>query len=318
MRDAGRRHGFETDTPREVVRVAGAFFMRTHAWFGKSFSWFDIQYRGTFDFYEACNSIAAMRYESREGLGKMVVAKPDHLAVKTVIELERPFLVTEFRRARKLLEMCRDELSLLTDSRYVWGLGRVVNDLYFPAKAEVMTVHFLGQSRWRLAHKELELMDVQFGEPKLPKSSIDLCEVKDKISGKFPSLQSGAADALARIVSYAIEADHGTMLVVSSRAAEQAAELSGPNRGIKPFDPDESTIEAASAIDGAIMVDLEGKCHGIGVILDGLAGDGENPARGARYNSAVRFLRAHQDSLIVVVSEDRSVDIITCDSPVMK
>src|SRR5207253_619759 len=138
MKDPGRRHGFETDSAREVVRVAGAFFMRTHASFGKSFSWLDIQTRGTLDFYEACNSIAAMRYESREGLGTIVVAKPDHIAVKTVIELDKPFLVTEFRRARKLLEMCHGELSVLTDSRYVWGLGRIIDDLHLTRNADVL------------------------------------------------------------------------------------------------------------------------------------------------------------------------------------
>ncbi len=315
MKDAGRRHGFETDSARELVRVAGAFFMRTHAWFGKSFSWLDIQTRGTLDFYEACNSIGAMRYESREGLGTIIIANRDHLAVRTMIELEQPFLVTEFRRVRKLLEMCRGKLSVLTDSRYVWGLGKIVEDLHFTTNAEVLTVRFLGQSHWRLGYRKDDLMDVQYGEPKLPQPPADLDDVKAKLNCKFPSLPPGAADALVKLVSYAVEAEHGTMLVVSGNAAQQAADLTKPNRGIKPFDPDEETITAASAIDGAIMVDLEGKCHGIGVILDGLAGDGENPARGARYNSAVRYLRGHQDSLIVVVSEDRTVDIITQTPP---
>ena len=158
-------------------------------------------------------------------------------------------------------------------------------------------------------------MDVQYGEPKLPQPPADLDDVKAKLNGKFPSLPPGADHALVKLVSYAVEAEHGTMLVVSRNAAQQAADLTKPNRGIKPFDPDEGTITAASVIDGAIMVDLEGKCHGIGVILDGLAGDGENPARGARYNSAIRYLRGHQDSLIVVVSEDRTVDIVTQTPP---
>ncbi len=84
---------------------------------------------------------------------------------------------------------------------------------------------------------------------------------------------------------------------------------SGPSheihKGIKPFTPNETTIAAASAIDGGTLVDLEGSCHGIGIFLDGEAGDGENPARGARYNSAIRYLRKHPDSLIAVVSEDK-------------
>jgi len=310
MKDAGRRHGFETDSAREVIRVAGAFFMRTHAWFGKSFSWLDIQVRGTLDFYQACNSIAAMRYENREGFGTIIVAKRDHVAIETVIELDKPFLVTEFRRARKLLETCRGELSVLTDSRYMWGLGRIISDLHLTRNADILTVHILGQSHWRLAYRKDDLMDVLYGEPRLPQPPADLNEVKAKITNKFPSLRPGAADTLVKLVSFAVKSEHGTMVVISERAAEQAARLTKPNRGIKPFDPDEATITAASAIDGAILVDLVGKCYGIGVILDGLAGDGENSARGARYNSAVRYLQGNPDSLIVVVSEDRTVDTI--------
>jgi hypothetical protein len=257
-----------------------------------------------------------MRYESREGLGAILIAKPDHLAITTVIQLEQPFLVTEFRRVRKLLEMCRGELSVLTDSRYVWGLGNVVKNLYFPATAEVRRVRFRSHGPWQLTHLDLDLMDVPYGEPTLPQPPADVNAVKAQITGKFPSVQPGAADALVNLVSFAVEAKHGTMLVISGHAAEEAARLTKPKRGVRPFAPDEATIAAAAAIDGAIMIDLEGMAHGIGVILDGLAGDSENPARGARYNSAIRYLHGHQDSLIVVVSEDGMVDIVTLPTPV--
>src|SRR5438093_663242 len=75
--------------------------------------------------------------------------------------------------------------------------------------------------------------------------------------------------------------------------------------------PGQAIEDDTDAVALSLKIDHDGKCHGIGVILDGLAGDGENPARGARYNSAVRYLRRNPDSLIVVVSEDRTVDTIT-------
>jgi DisA bacterial checkpoint controller nucleotide-binding len=112
-----------------------------------------------------------------------------------------------------------------------------------------------------------------------------------------------------------MKAEHGTMLIVSANAATEAARLTKSTRGIKPFTPTEPTIVAASAIDGGILVDLAGVCHGIGIILDGEAGDGENPARGARYNSASRYLRKHPESLIAVVSEDKTVDIVMYTPP---
>ena len=45
-----------------------------------------------------------------------------------------------------------------------------------------------------------------------------------------------------------------------------------------------------TGIDGAVLVDPNGYCHAIGVILDGLATAQGNPARGARFNSALRYV----------------------------
>lgn len=121
--DAGRRFKFESDSAREMVRVAGAIFLQTHALFDKGFSLQELMARSIADFFEVCNAIAGMRYESREGFNSMVIAKPGHLAAGTVIELQEPFPVTEIRRVRKFLEMCQGELSLLTDSNR-FGVGR--------------------------------------------------------------------------------------------------------------------------------------------------------------------------------------------------
>jgi hypothetical protein len=46
------------------------------------------------------------------------------------------------------------------------------------------------------------------------------------------------------------------------------------------------------------------------VILDGDAGGDGDPARGARHNSAVRYLRAATEpTVIVIVSEDGGIDV---------
>lgn len=77
-----------------------------------------------------------------------------------------------------------------------------------------------------------------------------------------------------------------------------------------PFTPDGDKLGAAASIDGAIMLDLDGTCHGVGLILDGLAGGGENPARGARYNSVVRYTRGRNDCLGIVLSIDDVANIL--------
>jgi DisA bacterial checkpoint controller nucleotide-binding len=66
-----------------------------------------------------------------------------------------------------------------------------------------------------------------------------------------------------------------------------------------------------TGIDGAVLVDPSGFCHGIGVILDGTATSVGDRARGARYNSALKYLASWQDTptVILIVSEDGMIDL---------
>ena len=66
------------------------------------------------------------------------------------------------------------------------------------------------------------------------------------------------------------------------------------------------------ALDGAVMLGPNGQCHAFGVILDGeaIVGKGD-PARGSRYNSAVRYQRTKAlESMLVVISDDGTVDLV--------
>jgi hypothetical protein len=63
-------------------------------------------------------------------------------------------------------------------------------------------------------------------------------------------------------------------------------------------------------IDGAIHITSDLCIHGFGCLLDGKSISWENMARGARYNSALRFSADHTRVIVVVVSADRPVSII--------
>ena len=79
---------------------------------------------------------------------------------------------------------------------------------------------------------------------------------------------------------------------------------------IEPILLTQQNVEQAAAIDGAILIDVDGYCHGIGVILDGEVRVRGNPARGARFNTALRYANAQNEGrLVVVVSEDGHVDL---------
>ena len=72
-------------------------------------------------------------------------------------------------------------------------------------------------------------------------------------------------------------------------------------------------MKCVTSIDGAVLLDLECTCYGVGVILDGEAKSKGNLSRGARYNSALTFLDGKKGYMAVVVSEDRTIDIIVKD-----
>ena len=89
------------------------------------------------------------------------------------------------------------------------------------------------------------------------------------------------------------------MLVISERAADEAARLGSQALTVEPTRLDDSLVRQVTGIDGAVLVDPSGRCHAIGVILDGTATGAGDRSRGARYNSAVKYLasaRRHTDS----------------------
>lgn len=64
-----------------------------------------------------------------------------------------------------------------------------------------------------------------------------------------------------------------------------------------------------SKVDGALHISADLHLHGFACLLDGHQVPNEDRARGARYNSALRFTAQHKNSIVVVVSSDRPVSI---------
>lgn len=67
---------------------------------------------------------------------------------------------------------------------------------------------------------------------------------------------------------------------------------------------------ALSKVDGALRIRADLKLHDFACLLDGYRLGVENRARGARYNSSLRFSYHHPKTIVVVVSSDRPVSII--------
>ena len=101
------------------------------------------------------------------------------------------------------------------------------------------------------------------------------------------------------------------MLVVHRDADAEAERLTPQAIRIDPTVLTQDVLAAVTKIDGAVLMSPDARCHAVGVILDGHATGTGDGARGARYNSAVRYREAAgNDCMIIIVSEDGMVDLL--------
>jgi uncharacterized protein YifN (PemK superfamily) len=108
------------------------------------------------------------------------------------------------------------------------------------------------------------------------------------------------------------------MIVVTDDARSEAQRLRKQGTNIVPAKLTEALLRSVTGIDGTILLDPHGMCHAIGVILDGAANDSCTPSRGSRFNSGIRYVQPeHPRRLAIIVSEDRSVDIVPILRPLL-
>lgn len=269
------------------------------------------------DLFDGLNRVATTRYERRVGIGSLLLADPRSEHIDRSVTLQAPVPVGETRTLRKLLETSsRHGESLLIDGSEAYGLGRQRAD-YPEASESVFQVLVVGDGAWELHHADVPLATVQFGAPRLPGQRLQRQRLDDIASRVFRECDS---DVLWALATAAADAEHGTMLVVSESAAAEAARLGSQALTVEPTRLDDSLVRQVTGIDGAVLVDPFGYCHAIGVILDGTAGGEGDRSRGARYNSAVKYLASARDTptVILLVSEDGMINLLPDLRPRMR
>ena len=288
----------------EIIRAAGKRLMYTPVYAGAGV------YEGFWGLFEACNVISSLKYEGEEGTGKMLIARREHPNVEVAVALTQPVRMSDYRAARKLLEISTGELSLLSDSGYIYGLGKTVGQ-YDRSEEDLFLVRFVRHYTWELLHDKYLMMQVQYGQPELPKEENYQPEFETYVKQIFSNINPEEITRLWDLTQEATKQKHGTMVVISAGAKEEAYRLKNQATVIKPIQLTSQIMKAITAIDGAVLIDPSSTCHGIGVILDGLATKKGDPSRGARYNSAVRYVETSKHCcLVIVVSEDGSIDLV--------
>lgn len=262
--------------------------------------------------FDGMNRLATTRYEGRVGTGTLLLAAAESDRVERSITLREPVRIGEGRALRKMLEMSTeaDGESLLTDGHIVYGLGHLREG--HPEDSEsVFKLIVTHDGTWDLTHGDVALATVGFGAPKVPEQQLQRQRFDDVCSRIFGDCDR---DALWALADAAKAAEHGTMLVISGSADAETERLGRQAIRIDRTRLDDDFVTRVTSIDGAVLVDPYGYCHAMGVILDGTATDRGDRARGARFNSGVRYLASAKDreipTVILLVSEDGMINLL--------
>ncbi|HEV2246171.1 MAG TPA: diadenylate cyclase [Terriglobia bacterium] len=295
--------GPETD---EILRKAGSRLMEAPVFAGGGV-------QGLYMLFDSCNYIASLTYESAASFGEMLIAQSGHENIQPTLTLVKPIALNEHRAIRKLLEISRSGDAILTDGDAVTGFGRLCGT-YDQSGADLLKVRFTGHHKWELLHAEHKLMRVAYGNPALPLPPLNEASFIEDAERLFKGVSKDSMKKLFKLSEVACQQRHGTVLVITPEAAAEAKRLASQATGIVPVQVTAELLGSVTAIDGAVMIDTDGICHAIGVILDGEAVDVGNPARGARYNSSLRYWKQMEKRgkacLVVVVSEDGTAEWI--------
>lgn len=239
----------------------------------------------------------------------------------------------EYRRIRKIMQIAQKELCLL----FEFDEGETMYKVLGICKKEKINEIFganekqraAGQIPWANAtFKKHMQWELRLGEQYIFSSINGNYKISAEISKSYleekcVQMFGGKNRDYQKVINYIKEScnqAHGTMLVILSKenAKSEAERFTCNNFGMQnskeTSESSELDINAFNSIDGSVLLDQTGTVHSIGVILDGVIENSGNMARGARYNSSIKYLdylrRKGIPGMILIVSEDGSVEIM--------
>lgn len=305
--EPGSSLGVIEHSNEEMLRNAGRRFVLTIPTILNSYDLLEA-------LYDALSELAGVVYEGAANQGRIILARPDNPHIEATVKLQREVSLMDARASRKLLEMTSGELALLADGGNAYGLG-ALSPAYPPEAEDAFVVEFMGERSWRLSHAGTELMRVRNGVPSLPPKPPSEARLVDTLERIFGTGAGTDIPRLRDLISAAVGQKHGTLVVISDHAADEAMRLAAQATAIAPLTMTPELMLSVTAIDGAVLLDPLGTCQALGVILDGMASAEGVASRGARFNSAVRYVGTVMREfghrcVAVVVSEDGPVNVI--------
>ncbi len=263
--------------------------------------------------YPTLDSVLGISHTREEGAwpkGRLAFVEPMHLKqldfIASFPRMEQPSLAN-LRHCRKLLQSVESSNRILvSDGKTIVGIT-----LDNPPPGSIIA-DFEGRHGFLYLDDEL-LCSFAEGSFQSTNRKPNLVQLEEALieSRLAPDAQHELFHIITDIVRCAQERKHGCTLVVDLRTIPRNLAGQTLHTPLDLTQPDGKDLACSFAkVDGALHIGHDAKLYGFACLLDGRAVPGENRARGARYNSAVRFTATNDDLIVVVVSSDRPVSII--------
>ena len=263
-----------------------------------------------FPILDAILGISSTREEGFRPQGKLVFIAPEDLSRQQFLvrfpRLERPIL-KNYKHVRKLLQAVED-----SDRRLISYGKNIVGIATGKMPERRATADFRGENGFlKLAGKPVcSFSDGSFCSSTRRANLVHLEEalLEFRID---PSSSNDLFKIVSGIVHGAGKQKHGCTLVIDLN--DSPIEISGQQLE-HPINLTQENLlglaKSLARVDGALHIGEDLHLHGFACLLDGRAVPGEDRARGARFNSALRFTAVHNNVLVVVVSFDKPVSVI--------
>lgn len=263
-----------------------------------------------FPVLDAVLGISNTREEGEWPQGKIIFTEPRMFPeIEFIIRfpvIEQPGL-NNLKHVRKLLLAVENsDRNLVSDGKAIVGI----------ATGQVEPFHVAADFRSRYGSLSLNNDPVcSFSDGSFHSSTYraKLVEVEEILleAEIDPSIGHELFQIVSRIVHTAENGKYGCTLVIDFN--EEPVKISGQKLE-PPLDLRQNGFlefsESLSKVDGALHIRADLRLHGFACLLDGRATPTEDRARGARFNSALRFTAEHNNLIIIVVSSDRPVSVI--------
>lgn len=289
---------------------------------------------------DCINEISQKTHERAECLGCFCFSssfKDEEIVQRIETEEDIKFCHKDARILRRLVETTKNnenfcvglQLGNISDSS-ISEPEYVVAGYVKPKLSDKLYLNIIGLMKWKLFLGEEALFTYAYGKYNKEKAISDILE-EELFVKKFPKLKEAVAEYICALKKSSEV--HGALMIFSNDDG-YINDMVNKNRGIKVsesyslFDyfykdssDDEKRIKQllinVCIIDGAVVFDLEGRLKAYGVILDGLAIQNGDIARGSRYNSTKAFVDYYgkeksieKQYFAIVLSEDGDITCI--------